>query len=115
MNKDIDPQETREWLAALASVLREEGEERAHFILETLLDQAARDGLGFESGFTTPYYNTIPAERQPSYPGNLELEKRIEAYVRWNALAMVIRAGKHTNVGGHIASFASSAVMYEVG
>ena len=115
MNKDIDPQETREWLASLASVLREEGEERAHFILETLLEQAARDGLGFESGFTTPYYNTIPVERQPSYPGNLELEKRIEAYVRWNALAMVIRAGKHTNVGGHIASFASSAVMYEVG
>ena len=105
MKKDIDPQETREWLASLASVLREEGEERAHFIIETLLEQASRDGLGFTSGFTTPYYNTIPAERQPAYPGDLALEKRIEAFVRWNALAMVIRAGKHTNVGGHIASF----------
>ena len=82
MKKDIDPQETREWLASLASVLREEGEERAHFIIETLLEQASRDGLGFTSGFTTPYYNTIPAERQPAYPGDLALEKRIEAFVR---------------------------------
>lgn len=115
MRNDIDPQETREWLASLESVLRTEGDERASFIIETLLEQAAKSGLNFNSGFTTAYLNTIPVEQEPEYPGNLEIERRIEAYIRWNAMAMVLKAGKHTNVGGHIASFASSAVLYEVG
>ena len=113
--KDIDPQETQEWLASLASLLRVEGKERASYILESLITEAAKKGLDFQSGFTTDYVNTIPVEEQPAYPGDFDLERKIEAYVRWNALAMVIRAGKHTNVGGHIASYACSAILYEVG
>lgn len=116
LRKDIDPQETQEWLASLASVLRTDGSERARFLLAALTEQAQKAGLDLPTGsFTTDYVNTIPVSQQPEYPGNLEIERRIEAYIRWNALAMVVRAGKETNVGGHIASYACSAIMYEVG
>lgn len=113
--KDTNPQETREWLASLASLIRAEGKERAHFILATLMQEAAAEGLDLGGAFNTDYINTISPEQQGPYPGNVEIEKTIEAYIRWNALAMVMRAGKDTNVGGHIASFACAAVMYEVG
>ncbi len=114
---DSDPTETKEWLEALASLIKYEGKERAEYILKTLLDQAQKQGV--ESGavsLSTPYVNTISADSQPSYPGNLDLEAQIEALIRWNAIAMVIKA-KHKagGVGGHLASFASIATMYEVG
>ncbi len=112
---DADPQETREWLDALEGVIRQEGAERAHFLLEQLVDKARRNGAYFPFSLNTAYLNTIPAGHEERSPGNHEIENRIRAYVRWNALAMVLRANKHTNVGGHIASFASAATLYDVG
>lgn len=114
---DNDPVETREWLEAIASMIKREGKERAQFILQTLM--AAAEKKGVEMGLTsitTPYVNTISAERQPAYPGNLELEAAIEAMLRWNALAMVVRAKRDSGgVGGHLSSYASIATLYEVG
>ncbi len=112
---DIDPQETREWLDALDAVLEHEGPERAHFLLEKLIEKARRSGAHLPYRATTAYLNTIPPHKEERSPGNHELEHRIRSYVRWNALAMVLRANKHTNVGGHIASFASAATLYDVG
>lgn len=113
--RDIDPQETQEWLASLGSLLRAEGKDRANYILEALLNEASKKGLTVPSGLTTDYINTIAVADQPAYAGDLEMERKIEAYVRWNAIAMVMRAGKDTNVGGHIASFMCSANLYEMG
>ena len=112
---DIDPQETQEWLEALDGVLKHEGPQRAHFLLEQLVEKARRSGAYFPFSLNTAYVNTIPTAQEERSPGNHELENRIRAYVRWNALAMVLRANKHTNVGGHIASFASAATLYDVG
>ena len=112
---DIDPQETREWLAALESVLQADGNDRAHFLLDALIERASRAGLDLPFSANTPYINTIPVSKQPPYPGNAALEHKIRSYIRWNAMAMVVKAGKDTNVGGHIASFASAATLYEVG
>jgi len=112
---DADPQETEEWLEALDGVLRHEGPERAHFLLEQLVEKARRAGAYFPFSLNTAYCNTIPPSQEERSPGNHEIENRIRAYVRWNALAMVVRANKHTNVGGHIASFASAATLYDVG
>ncbi|HXH02472.1 MAG TPA: pyruvate dehydrogenase (acetyl-transferring), homodimeric type [Candidatus Competibacteraceae bacterium] len=112
---DIDPQETREWLEALQGVLEREGEERAHFLLERLIERAREAGADIPFSATTAYINTIPVDKEPHFPGNTTLEHRIRSFVRWNAMAMVVRAGKHTNVGGHIASFASAATLYEIG
>lgn len=114
-NQDIDPQETKEWLAALESVLQADGNERAHYILESLIERASLAGMDLPYSANTPYVNTIPLSNQPPYPGDTALEHKIRAYIRWNALAMVVKAGKTTNVGGHIASFASAATLYEVG
>jgi pyruvate dehydrogenase E1 component len=113
---DIDPIETKEWLDALASLIKHEGPERARFIIEQLLSQAARKGVAGSAALTTPYINTIPAADQPDYPGDLEMEARIDAINRWNAVAMVIRT-KHNigGVGGHLSSYASIATLYEVG
>jgi pyruvate dehydrogenase E1 component len=114
---DIDPIETKEWLQALASVLKQEGTERAHYILQRLLEEANKKGISLGSAsLITPYCNTIPADQQPAYPGDLALEATIEAIIRWNAIAMVIKA-KNTagGVGGHLSSFASIATLYEVG
>lgn len=113
--KDIDPKETQEWLASLESVLNTDGVERAHYLLETLIERASLDGMDLPYSANTPYVNTIPLSKQPPYPGDWVLEHKIRSYIRWNALAMVVRSGKTTNVGGHIASFASSATLYEVG
>ncbi len=112
---DIDPQETQEWLDALESVLLNEGAERAHFLLEQLVEKARRSGAYLPYSANTAYINTIPTGKEESSPGNHAIEQRIRAYVRWNAMAMVLRANKDTNVGGHIASFASAATLYDVG
>jgi pyruvate dehydrogenase E1 component len=112
---DEDPQETREWLESIESVASVEGRPRAHYLIDQMLDFDANRHGDFYGRVTTPYVNTIPVERQQPYPGNLAVERRINAYIRWNALAMVLRAGKHSNVGGHIASYASAAVLYDVG
>ena len=113
--QDQDPQETREWLDALDGVIEKEGAERAHFLIEQMIQQAREEGIDLPYSANTEYINTIPVEQQPKYPGNPDLEERIRSYIRWNAMAMVVRANKHTNVGGHIASSASSAVLYDVG
>ena len=112
---DVDPQETQEWRDALASVVDKEGAERAHFLIEDLIKQAREQGIDIPYSAMTEYINTIPAEQQPRYPGNPDLELKIHNYIRWNAMAMVVRANKDTNVGGHIASFASAATLYDVG
>ena len=113
---DADPQETREWLDALEAVIAQEGPERAHFLIEKLIELGHRTGINIPYSANTEYTNTIPADRQPRAPGDYAIENRIRAYVRWNALAMVLRANKgDSNLGGHIASFASAATLYDVG
>ncbi len=113
---DIDPIETREWIESLEAVLSVEGPERAHYLLERLIDRARREGAYLPFSQNTAYLNTIPSHLEPRYPGNRELEKRVEAFIRWNAMAMVVHANrKGTELGGHISTYASSAVLYEVG
>ncbi len=112
---DVDPQETQEWLDALEGVIRQEGAERAHFLLEQLVDKARRSGAYLPFSLNTAYCNTITPENEDRSPGDHEIEHRIRSFVRWNAMAMVVRANKDTNVGGHIASFASAATLYDVG
>lgn len=115
---DIDPIETQEWLDAFASLLEHEGADRARFIMQTLLDAAnhAKVKIDGATSYLAPYTNTISVDRQPEYPGNLELEYRIEAINRWNAIAMVLLAKKNAGgVGGHLSSYASIATLYEVG
>jgi pyruvate dehydrogenase E1 component len=113
---DADPQETREWLDALQAVIAEEGPERAHFLLEQLIALSHQAGINMPYSATTDYINTIPVDQQPVAPGDYEMEHRIRTYARWNALAMVLRANKgDSNLGGHIASYASAATLYDVG
>lgn len=114
---DSDPIETQEWLDALASLVKYEGKERAQFILQKLLAAAEKAGIPSAlAQLITPYANTLSPETQPAYPGNLELENALEALMRWNAIAMVIKAKKESGgVGGHLSSFASIATLYEVG
>ncbi|MGZ9899657.1 pyruvate dehydrogenase (acetyl-transferring), homodimeric type [Shewanella gaetbuli] len=116
MLKDIDPLETNEWLSALESVVREEGVERAQFLLEQVLDKARLDGVDMATGVTTNYINTIPTTEEPAYPGNTTLERRLRSIIRWNAIMIVLRASKKDlDLGGHMASFQSAASFYEVG
>jgi pyruvate dehydrogenase E1 component len=115
MIPDHDPQETREWLDALEGVLAQEGPDRAHFLIEQLIDRARRSGTWLPFSANTAYINTIPVAKQVRLPGDQTIEERIRNHVRWNAMAMVVRANKDTNVGGHIASFASAATLYDVG
>ncbi len=113
---DTDPSETQEWLESLAAVLRFQGPERAQYILESLLNQAESAGIKIaKNDIHTPYVNTIPVQDQLAYPGDRELERKIKSAIRWNAMAMVHRANRTTNVGGHIATYASAATLYEVG
>ncbi len=112
---DLDPLETAEWLESLEAVLRLQGPERARYLIETLIAHADNAHVRMPSGITTPYLNTISVEDQPQYPGDREMERRIKSIIRWNALSMVVRANKTTNVGGHISTFASAATLYEVG
>jgi pyruvate dehydrogenase E1 component len=114
--EDQDPEETREWLESIDSVLRAGGGARAHFLLERLIDHARRSGAYLPFKPNTAYVNTISTLQEPSYPGDRALEKRLEAYMRWNAVAMVTQANKHSSeYGGHLASYASSSTLYEVG
>jgi pyruvate dehydrogenase E1 component len=113
---DIDPQETQEWLDALDSVLENEGTDRAHFLLERLIDKARRSGAYLPYSANTAYLNTIPLTKQDPFPGDQSMERRIRSFVRWNAMAMVVQANRiATELGGHIASFASSATLFDVG
>ena len=113
---DLDPVETGEWLESIDSVLSQHGPERAHFLLNKMIDFARRSGAYLPYSPNTAYLNTIATGRQPEYPGDRALERRIEAYIRWNAMAMVVRANRiSTDYGGHISSYASSATLYEVG
>jgi pyruvate dehydrogenase E1 component len=113
---DLDPQETNEWLEALDAVLEIEGTQRAHYIVEKLIERARRSGAYLPYSATTGYINTIPPGEEERSPGDAELEHRIRSYVRWNAMAMVVRANKvSSELGGHIASFASAATLYDVG
>jgi pyruvate dehydrogenase E1 component len=113
---DIDPTETNEWLESIDSVLSQHGPERAHFLLNQMIDFARRSGAYLPYSPNTAYLNTIGKARQPAYPGDRSLERRIEAYLRWNAMAMVVNANRiSTEYGGHISSYASSATLYEVG
>ncbi len=113
---DADPEETREWLDALEAVIEKVGPERAHYLIEQLIQMGHRTGINIPYSATTEYINTIPADQQPKAPGNYEIEHRIRSYVRWNAIAMVLRANKDdSGLGGHIASFASAATLFDVG
>ncbi|MFA5662744.1 pyruvate dehydrogenase (acetyl-transferring), homodimeric type [Castellaniella sp.] len=117
---DIDPQETREWVDSLEAVLDREGAERAHFLIEQLIDLARRSGAHIPYSPNTAYVNTIPPGLEPMHPGNMVLEERIRSYIRWNAMAMVVKANQIDppdggSLGGHIASFASLATMIECG
>jgi pyruvate dehydrogenase E1 component len=112
---DVDPQETAEWVESLNAVIRLQGVERARFLLDALLARAEKDGLKTQPGLTTPYLNTVPKDQQVPFPGDRDLERKIKSLVRWNAQAMVVKANKNgTGVGGHIATFASAAALYEI-
>ena len=113
---DPDPQETQEWVEALESVLENEGTERAHYLLEKLIDKARRSGAHLPYSANTAYLNTIPVAHQKPSPGDLAIEHRIRSVIRWNAAAMVVQANRKTSeLGGHIASFSSAATLYDIG
>ncbi|KAB2840759.1 pyruvate dehydrogenase (acetyl-transferring), homodimeric type, partial [bacterium] len=114
-HRDTDPRETEDWLHSLDAVLQSQGKERVRFLLGKLLERAARDGAAYPPILNTPYVNTIPLSAQPPYPGDGAIEWRIRSLVRWNAMAMVVRANKkYPGIGGHISTFASAATLYEV-
>jgi pyruvate dehydrogenase E1 component len=112
---DQDPQETQEWIDALEAVVAFEGSEKAQHLIASLIEKARIHGIDMPYAANTPYINTIALKEQKNYPGDLGIEKRMRALLRWNAMAMVARANKTTSVGGHIASYASSCTLYEVG
>ncbi len=113
---DIDSVETQEWIDALEAVIENEGVERAHFLLEQMIDKARRSGANLPYSANTAYVNTIPPHMEAPIPGDQAIEDRIRSFIRWNAIAMVVKANrKASELGGHIASFASSAVLYDVG
>ena len=113
---DIDSVETQEWLEALEAVIENEGVERAHFLLEQLIDKARRSGANLPYSANTAYVNTIPPHLEAPLPGDPAIEDRIRSYIRWNAMAMVVKANrKSSELGGHIATFASAATLYDVG
>ena len=114
--QDVDPQETQEWLESLDAVIKVHGAERAHYLLEQLVDQTRRSGAYLPFKPNTAYVNSIAVGQERPYPGDRALERRIEAYIRWNALATVVKANRESSeYGGHIATYASAATLYEVG
>ena len=114
--EDLDPRETQDWLESIDSVLKTHGPERAHFLLERLIDYTRRSGAYLPFKPNTAYLNTISTGQQKDYPGSREVERRIEAYIRWNAMAMVVQANRiSSEYGGHLSSYASAATLYEVG
>ena len=113
---ETDALETQEWLDALTAVIETEGTDRAHFLLEAMIDKARRSGSNLPYNATTAYVNTIPTHLQQRLPGDPEMERRVRALVRWNAIMTVLRANeKSPGVGGHIASFQSAATLYDTG
>jgi pyruvate dehydrogenase E1 component len=113
---DIDPQETAEWLDSFDAVLDTHGKVRARYLLMKLLERATASQVGFPATVSTPYANTIPTDQEPWFPGDEDIERRIRAFIRWNAAIMVVRANHRAEgIGGHLATFASSASLYEVG
>ena len=113
---DVDSDETHEWIDALAAVIEKEGVERAHYLLEQLIDTARRSGANLPYSANTAYVNTIPPHLEEPLPGDQAMEDRIRSYIRWNAMAMVVNANrKSSELGGHIATFASAATLYDVG
>ena len=116
VSKDVDPLETREWLDALRSVQQNRGAERVDFLINQLLEEARHDGAGGVATLTTAYCNTIPPEREQKSPGDREVEHRIRSIIRWNAVAIILKANKKSSeLGGHIASFQSAALLYDIG
>ena len=112
---DADPRETAEWLESLDYVIRTGGCRRAAYLLERLKERAFNCGVPFVSSATTPYVNTIPPDEEPEYPGDRDLERKIKSFIRWNAMAMVVRANRESaGIGGHISTYASAATLYEV-
>ncbi|NBO94198.1 MAG: pyruvate dehydrogenase (acetyl-transferring), homodimeric type, partial [Planctomycetia bacterium] len=114
-SSDLDTQETREWLDSLEAVSYISGKQRATDLLAVVHQRAEEIGIDVPFNANTPYINTISLEEQPAFPGNREIERKVKSLVRWNAMAMVLKANDTTNVGGHIGTFASSANLYEVG
>jgi pyruvate dehydrogenase E1 component len=113
---DVDPSETTEWLDSFDAVVESEGKGRARFLLMKLLERAREQAVGFPAAVSTPYINTIPPEAEPWFPGDEFMERRIRAFIRWNAAVMVTRANTRSEgIGGHLATYASSASLYEVG
>ena len=113
---DVDPEETQEWLDSLTAVVDAQGKPRATFLMSKLLERARELQVGHPATVSTPYVNTIPPEEEPWFPGDEHVERRIRAYIRWNAAVMVAKANKHADgIGGHLSTFASSASLYEVG
>ena len=116
VQEDVDREETREWLESLEHTLREHGPQRVRFLVDQLEQYAHSRGSNIPFNANTPYINTIHVSDQPPYPGNRELERRIKSIVRWNAMAMVVRANRENHgIGGHISTYASAATLYEVG
>src|SRR5580700_10795888 len=113
---DLNPQETSEWVEALDEMVDQAGPDRASYLLERLMEHAVILGVQPPLRLNTPYINTIPPEEELAYPGNRKIERNIKSLVRWNATAMVVRANKYDpNIGGHLATYASAATLFEVG
>ena len=114
--RDVDPEDTQAWIESFAEVIRDSGEDRGRLLLSRLLEYGQRNGVVTPFTANTPYVNTIHADDQPVYPGDREIERRIKNQLRWNAMAMVVRANKHSGgIGGHISTYASLATLLEVG
>ena len=115
--RDVDPQETQEWLDSISAVISHQGMDRAQFLLKSLVSKATESGQQLPiSSLITPYRNTIPLSEEPKLPGDIYMERTIRGIVRWNALAMVMRANKlGYDLGGHISTFSSSATLYDIG
>ena len=115
-NNDIDPIETQEWLDSLSAVVKNDGSERAHYLIKQLIEQAYKEGARIPYTQNTPYINTIPPEEEQKSPGDQNIERKLRSLIRWNAAAMVVRANKKfPEIGGHIGTFASAATLYDVG
>src|SRR2546421_41197 len=115
-DNDHDPAETQEWIDSIASVVDEAGPQRAQYLLSRMHEWASRHGVNIPYSANTPYINTIPRGEQPAFPGDRAIERRIKSYLRWNAMAMVVRANRaYEGIGGHISTFASVATLFEIG
>src|SRR5262245_5580549 len=116
LRRDPDPIETQEWLESLKAVVDTQGPKRAGYLLRVLRDWARTQNVPVPLSANTPYVNTIPVEDEPEYPGDREIERKLKSLMRWNAMALVVRANRRSpGIGGHISTYASSATLLEVG